>query len=102
MQSRSFQPTLQWQGQEFGQPGLHQTQSPAQRLLVSPLSHPSMALHRQVLVGNLFKHAKETQRIDNGYLAVLLIERSGGTNRNNCGVCHLRMSECSATFVFDH
>lgn len=67
MRSRSFQPTLQWQGQEFGQSGLHQTQSLAQRLLVSPLSHPSMALHRQVLVGNLFKHAKEIQRIDHGY-----------------------------------
>lgn len=67
MQFQPFQPAQQWQ--EFGQPGLHETQSPAQQLLVSPLPHPhpSMALHRQVLVGNLFKHAKEIQRIDHGY-----------------------------------
>ena len=65
MQFQPFQPAQQWQ--EFGQPGLHQTQSPALRLLGPPLSHPSMALRRQVLVGNLFKHAKEIQRIDNGY-----------------------------------
>ena len=67
MRSRSFQPTLQWQGQEFGQPGLHHPRSLAQRLLVSPLPHPSMALRRQVLVGHLFKHAKEIQRIADGY-----------------------------------
>ncbi|QPD02659.1 MAG: hypothetical protein Nkreftii_000433 [Candidatus Nitrospira kreftii] len=67
MQFQPFQPAQQWQ--EFGQPGLHETQSPAQQLLGSPLPHPhpSMALHRQVLVGNLFKHAKEIQRIDHGY-----------------------------------
>jgi hypothetical protein len=67
MQSRPFQPTLQWQGQEFGQPGLPHTRSSAQRLSVLPLPHPSMALRRQVLVGHLFKYVKEIQRIDDGY-----------------------------------
>lgn len=65
MQFHPFQPAQQWE--EFGQPGFHHTGYPAQRLLVPPLPHPAMALRRQVLVGHLFKYAKEIQRIDNGY-----------------------------------
>lgn len=39
----------------------------SQLSLVSPLCNPAKVLRRRMLVGKLFKHVEEIQRIDNGY-----------------------------------
>ena len=67
MQSWFPLPTLKGGAQGAGHQVKAQTEFCSQQSLVSPLFNPAKALRRQMLVGELFKHVKEIQSIDNGY-----------------------------------
>lgn len=67
MQSRLPEPSL-WDGaQELGDRGKSKTEFGSRQPLVTPLPDPELALSRERLVTDLFKHVEEIQEIDDGY-----------------------------------
>lgn len=75
MESQLPVPSLRCGAPEFGDQHKPKTELCSHQSLLSQRLNPAMALRRQILVADLFKHIKEIQSIDDGY-AFKVVDRS--------------------------